>query len=200
MTPISHSITIYVDVTFTFFFVLRDPIAFVDDFTVNTTTDRIILGGSHTMVAGEPVRFAALDAGLLPTPLSSNTDYYVSTVVSGTDFTISETYGGVPLDISTAGTGTFICFNYPPIDLTGWSVWSHVRTVPGGTLAFDLAPAIDGDPTTGKIDLSKTDEQTATYEAGNYQWDLLVEDDSGQILGPVFAGNLQVRQPITEPS
>lgn len=199
MVPISQSLIIYQGLTFNFSFVLRAELSEIGTFTVSTSTDAVTLT-THGLVVGDPIRFAPVGVSTLPAPLATNTTYYVVTVVDANTFKFSDTYNGFHVDIIDTGVGTFICLTNRPVDLTGWAASAHVRTAPEQILIVDLTPAIDGDPTTGKIDLSKTDEATVAYTPGNYRWDLLVEDDGGQKLGPVFSGNCQIIQTITTPA
>ena len=46
------------------------------------------------------------NSGVLPSPLQANTDYYVNSIVTNQEFTISTTLGGGTLDI-TDGGGTY---------------------------------------------------------------------------------------------
>lgn len=85
------------------------------------------------------------------------------------------------------------------VDLTGWSVWAEVRESPSDTLVVDLAPTIV-DATAGKIHLTLTDEQTAVLSTGTYQWDLLMENPTGERLGPYIAGTVHINPRITQPS
>lgn len=201
MTPINKTLTIYRGLTFTFFFVLRDVQTLIAAFTVNTSTNVITTGSAHGLVVGDPVQFTTVDNGVLPTPLSSGRDYFVIAAPSATTLKISEEYGGLQLDITTAGTGTNNCYTNPPIDLTGWSFWSQIRAVAGGALTVDLVPQIDVDPTTGKVDLSKTDEQTAPYPVGNFAWDIIAENAGGERLeAPIFAGSARLLQAVSQAS
>jgi len=84
-----------------------------------------------------------------------------------------------------------------PLDLTGWSAFAEVRASSGGSVVLDLAPSIT-DAAGGEITLTTlTDEQTALLPAGNYQWDLLLEDASGEIFGRVLAGRFSIIDKIT---
>ena len=83
------------------------------------------------------------------------------------------------------------------VDLTGWTPYAHVRKDCGQTLVLDLGPEINS-PTDGEVEIALTDEETSALSRGNYKWDLLLENGSGEVLGPYVAGNFKVLCPITE--
>lgn len=199
MTPVQRDLIIYKGTTFTFFVILRNALTQVANFTVDPTSDVFTTVASHNLRVGDPVQFTN-NGGALPVPVELNRQYWVVSVPSSNTFLISTDYAGDPLDILTPGTGTNAAWTNPPIDLTGWSVWAWVKDAPGGTLIFDLDPQIDADPTTGKIDLSKTDEQTSALIPGSNSWDLILEDNTGERIGPLFAGSCYIQELITEPA
>lgn len=85
------------------------------------------------------------------------------------------------------------------VDLTGWTAYAHVRKTKGGDLTLDLEPIIT-DAAEGEITITLTDEETAILTAGKYAWDLLLETDTGEILGPYLVGNFHIKQTYTEPA
>lgn len=71
---------------------------------VNTGTDTITTSTFHFKSIGDPVQF--FTTGTLPAPLVPNTIYYVKTTPSVTELTLSASYGGPTIDLTTTGTGT----------------------------------------------------------------------------------------------
>ena len=86
-----------------------------------------------------------------------------------------------------------------PVDLTGWSAFAQVRAAIGKSVVLDLEPSI---PTgvDGKIVFGKTYEQTVVIPVcGDFIWDLVLEKPTGEIIGPVLAGNFVIRTVVTRP-
>lgn len=198
MTPISRNLTVYKGITFTFFFFLRDSLSLVDTFTSDASTNVITTATTHGLIAGDPVEFTT-DNGTLPAPIERNRDYYVLTTPTTSSFTFSSDYGGLEFDIQAVGTGTNSVYTKRPINLTGWSVWAYVKASVTGTLQLDLAPTVTS-PTSGKIDLSMTDTETAALAVGNFLWDLILEMPTGERIGPLFSGGFNVIRPVTDPA
>jgi hypothetical protein len=196
MTPIPRNLIVYKGITFTFFFILRDDLTVIDTFTVNTTTDVVTTATPHGLAIGDPVQFIN-DDGFLPAPLQTGIDYFVLTVPSSTTFTFSTEYLGLEFDIQAAGTGTNRVWTKRPI--TSWGVWAYVRDKVGGTLIIDLAPDLTN-AAVGKVDLSMTDSETYVLDAGNYFWDLILQNPAGERLGPLFAGTFNIIHLITDPA
>lgn len=200
MTPISKSLTLYKGITFDFFMILRQDVSLIGTFTANPSNNRIISSVNHGLSSGDLVEMVPGADGVLPSPIEARHDYFVLNVVNATQFTISAEYNGPLFIINTAGSGTNNLWTSRPFDLTGWKVWSWVKQAPGGTLILDLEPEIDADPTTGKITMGMTDEETFDLTAGDFFWDLILEDPSGARLGPLFAGSFSIIELITEPA
>ncbi len=199
MTPIARNLIVYRGITFTFYFILRDNSSLIDTFTANASTDVLTSATTHGLSVGDPVQFSNT-GGALPNPLNNTRDYFVTSVPTSSTLTVSLSYAGTVLDITSAGSGTNSIYTKRPLDLTGWSVWAWVKLDPSLALVYDLDPQIDGDPTTGKIDLSKTDTQTSTITAGNYLWDVILEKPTGERIGPLFKGTFFVSDLVTEPA
>lgn len=197
MTPIPRNLIVYNGITFTFYFILRNDLSQIATFTVDPTTDIVTTASAHGLAIGDPVQFVNT-GGALPAPLQQNVDYFVISIPSSTTFTFSSNYAGLIFNVQAVGTGTNTVWTKTPLNLTGWSVWSYVRDKPSGTLILDLAPVVT--PLIGKIDLSKTDDQTYTLSPGNFYWDIILEDTSGTRIGPLFAGSFQVVHLITDPA
>ncbi|MBD3675598.1 MAG: phage head-tail connector protein [Planctomycetaceae bacterium] len=81
-------------------------------FTVNTGTDVITTPG-YSPSNGTRVRFST-SGGLLPSPLSALTDYYVVSA-SGTSWSVSLTEGGASVDITDAGGGLLFVGELPAV-------------------------------------------------------------------------------------
>jgi hypothetical protein len=84
------------------------------------------------------------------------------------------------------------------VDLTGYSAHAEIRENASGAVKLDLAPTIP-DPTSGQVVISLTDEQTDGASAGKWKWDLILENSSGDLIGPIAAGNASIISPITQP-
>ena len=68
------------------------------------------------------------------------------------------------------------------VDLTGYSARSSLRpSVNSATLTRNLAPTIPT-PANGVIDITVTDEVTATFPGGTYYFDVLLDVPGGQVL------------------
>ena len=85
-----------------------------------------------------------------------------------------------------------------PVDLTDWKAWAEARENPGCPVQIDLAPEIT-DAAAGEITFDHADEVTATWPAGTFRWDLVLENPDGQRLGPFVAGTITVEDVITLP-
>lgn len=90
--------------------------------------------------------------------------------------------------------------NNQPVDLTGWKVWAEVRKKPGAAVVLDLQPFFSnagiGDITIPKL----TDEQTYDLKVGDYQWDLIMEDPTGDRHGIYVSGGFTITASITKPA
>lgn len=86
-----------------------------------------------------------------------------------------------------------------PVDLTDWKAFAEVRKKPGSTVVLDLNPTIT-DPVNGEITIAKmTDEQTYDLKIGDFDWDLILEDPSGDRRGIYISGSFIIAAPITKP-
>jgi hypothetical protein len=198
MTPITRNLTVYKGITFTFFFFLRDSLSAIDTFTSDADTNLITTATTHGLAAGDPIQFAT-DNGTLPAPIERSRDYFVLTTPSTSTFTFSPDYGGLEFDIQAVGTGTNSVYTKRPIDLTGWTIWAYVKSTVAGALVLDLNPTVSS-PTTGKVDLSMTDTETFALNPGNFFWDLILQNPTGERIGPLFSGSFNVIRPVTDPA
>lgn len=76
----------------------------VGDFTVDTVTDEIVLAAHGQAV--DNVVYLSNTGGGLPAGLSADTKYYVVAINGADRLQVSAAKGGVPVDITGAGTGT----------------------------------------------------------------------------------------------
>lgn len=201
MTPIGKSLTVYKGITFNFFMILRQDVTLIGTFTANPANGQITTAVAHGLSSGDLIMFIPdPTTGVLPSPIQANTDYFVLNVVSTTVFTFSAEYNGPPFNLNTAGSGTNNLWTNRPFDLTGWSVWSWVKSAPGGTLILDLSPVIAIPATLGQITMSMTETQTKALTPGNFFWDIIFQDNTGNRLGPLFSGSFNIVELITEPA
>jgi hypothetical protein len=93
----------------------------------------------------------------------------------------------------TFGPLTVTCqdVNAVPVDLTGFLVFALARPELESTTNIDLGPVIT-DPVNGVITIAFTDEQTAAFALGEYVYDIVLEDGSGNRLNPILAGPLSI--------
>ena len=83
-----------------------------------------------------------------------------------------------------------------PINLTGWSVWAEARI---HATVINLAPTIT-DAAGGVVTISMTDEQTSLFEANQLNWDIMLENPSGERHGPYIKGTLTITRAVTQPT
>lgn len=96
---------------------------------------------------------------------------------------------------------SIFCFDAPDLskasDITGWTAWAEVRSAPDETLILDLAPTIS-DPENGVVTLPAIEEKTtALLPDGKFEWDLILQDPSGQRLGPYVRGTFVITDQAT---
>lgn len=106
-----------------------------------------------------------------------------------------ETYSGATLSLS------FTCLdeNGDPFDLTGYSARGMVRPyAASSTETLDLSPTIPT-PSNGVIRITKTDEQTALVDPGDYVWGVVLDSPSGAVI-PVADGSIKFRLLIPRPA
>ena len=88
--------------------------------TVVAATDVFTIKGGiwSTLAVNDVVRLSN-SGGVLPSPLSLDTDYYIQSLPSATTFKLSETEGGAAIDITDIGTGTHY-IGAVPEDVLSW--------------------------------------------------------------------------------
>ena len=74
----------------------------------DTTTDRFTVPSTSWMVAGDKIRFVGTMFG----GVVSGTDYFVKQVISGTQFTVSDTLGGAVRNLITASGTMTVIYSY----------------------------------------------------------------------------------------
>lgn len=84
------------------------------------------------------------------------------------------------------------------VNLSGWTALAQVREGPNKPLVLDLAPTIPT-PANGQIVIGFTDEQTRDLPRGSYEWSLLLERPTGEILGPFITGSFFIKSQVTRP-
>jgi hypothetical protein len=105
----------------------------------------------------------------------------------------------LPLDLTKGITFGPVIFNFKdtdgttPFDLTGWKVFAYARRNKNDTFKIDLAPTIT-DAAQGQVRIAFTDEEVLAQTAGNYTWDMVLENPAGERLGPYFAGPYNVTE------
>lgn len=77
-------------------------------FTADAGTDRLTTSAAHKLTSGRMVRFET--TGTLPGGLTSTDPFYVRSIISATEITLSATPSGPLLDITSAGTGVHTIF------------------------------------------------------------------------------------------
>lgn len=88
--------------------------------------------------------------------------------------------------------------NGDPLDLTDYVAYAEARETVDDEVAIDLSPTIP-DPSTGEVAIGPfTAEETAAFDAGTYQWDLMIKDGDGNIIGPVLTGRVYCVTPVTQ--
>lgn len=85
------------------------------------------------------------------------------------------------------------------MNLTDWHAFAQVRKKPGQTVVLDLEPEITN-PTAGEVTIGFTDEETASMTAGSFLWDFVLENPTGERLGPYLAGSCNISSIITQPA
>lgn len=85
-----------------------------------------------------------------------------------------------------------------PFNLTGWSAQAQVRVQSGEDVILDLEPEVS-DATAGIITTASfSDEETSLYEAGVYQWDLILINVNNEVFGPYLQGQFYIVNKITD--
>ena len=83
-------------------------------------------------------------------------------------------------------------------DLTDCTAFAHVRKQAGHEdILIDLDPTITA-AAAGKIKMSVTDEVTANWRAGFWQWDLIIELADGSVTEPILSGSFLVSNSVTK--
>lgn len=80
--------------------------------TISVATPGVVTWVGHALEAGSPVSFSS--TGTLPNGLTAGTVYYVSaTGLTATEFSVSATPGGTPINTTAAGSGVHTATGQP---------------------------------------------------------------------------------------
>ena len=83
------------------------------------------------------------------------------------------------------------------VPITGWTAYCDARRSPAKAVAFSFTCAIPTG-TDGKTVLTLTAAQTDALTAGDYKYDLVFLNDSGERVGPLVAGTITVEELNTQ--
>lgn len=100
----------------TFYAMFLDDTRSQFEFTANASTD-VITATGHDYINTLAVTLSVSGGGTLPAPLVAGTTYYIRDVATNT-FKLSLTSGGAAIDITNAGTGTFVVIDTPLAEST----------------------------------------------------------------------------------
>jgi len=86
------------------------------------------------------------------------------------------------------------------VDLNDWNVYAEARRISPGqsTDNLDLEPEITSEEG-GQVTISFTDTETLALPYGTYEWDLVLEQPTGERIGPFLAGKLTIEDIVTQP-
>lgn len=82
------------------------------------------------------------------------------------------------------------------LNLTGYTVSAQMRKWHGSTSSTTFTCTIQNPPTTGKIFLTLTSQQTTNLTPGRYVYDVVITDNSGA-KSRVVEGMVLVREGVT---
>lgn len=83
------------------------------------------------------------------------------------------------------------------VPITGWTAYLDARRSPSKAVAFSLTCTIPTG-TDGKTVVAYTAAQTDALTAGDYKYDLVFLNDSGERVGPLVAGTITVEELNTQ--
>jgi hypothetical protein len=85
-----------------------------------------------------------------------------------------------------------------PFDLTGYTVQAEVRVQSGDPVILDLEPVVT-DAANGMVAFAVfSDEETALYEAGVYQWDCIATNVTNEVVGRFLTGQFYIVDKVTD--
>jgi len=85
-----------------------------------------------------------------------------------------------------------------PANITGWTPFAEVRSIPYGPLQINLNPFISN-ATGGVVTIPLiTDAVTISYVSGKYKWDFTMNDPGGERHGPYVSGSFIIKDKITQ--
>ena len=97
-----------------------------------------------------------------------------------------------------ANTGTATVADNP-VNLSGFGVQAQVRRTPSAEIYINLNPSITN-PSVGEVtipSISNANTKALTF-TGNFEWDLVLVDGSGNRIGPYIKGPFPVSDNITQ--
>lgn len=80
-----------------------------------------------------------------------------------------------------------------PKDLTGYSVFADARRFKYDHEKFDLTPVVY-DPTGGQVRIVFDQTATAVQTAGDWGWDMVLQNSEGTKSGPYFIGTITIQE------
>ncbi|MBG89040.1 MAG: hypothetical protein CMO80_19355 [Verrucomicrobiales bacterium] len=140
---------------------------------INPGTEQIYIR-NHNYAWGDRIRFRTLQGGTLPQGLTNGVDYYVVDVDNTDPFwlTFSLTYGGLPVDIQTFGSGVFVAMSQVTLgnEIIALSSTNQPRDILLGTLGNtnDSYRPWGGHP--------RRASGTTISEARDYKYNLSIKD------------------------
>lgn len=164
------------------------PLASIS-FTVTIATPAVFTSNSHGLYAGQPIRF--FTTGALPTGLTANTNYYVSSAGLTTNtFEVATTYAGAiagtPV-VNTSGSQSGVQ-TYQAMANGGWPIRNT------STSSFTTTPASGSTSATisNIVDANNVGREVWGMPSGIYSVSILLVDGSTQIVNAnfVFGSNL----------
>ena len=85
------------------------------------------------------------------------------------------------------------------VPLAGWSAFAEVRKDEKSAVILDLGPVITVNDAAGIVTLPKIPwETTEDLPVMVAQWDLILQDPTGNRLPPFIGGRMTIRLPITQ--
>ena len=82
------------------------------------------------------------------------------------------------------------CAKTTPLDMTGWSFVAEIKTAAESAQVIGEFDIDDTGAPSGELILSIDAADTLDIAAGEYVWDLRMQDDEGQSITPRPAGNV----------
>ena len=81
-----------------------------------------------------------------------------------------------------------------PVDITGYTAFSQLRTKPGEELKAEAEAIVD--PELGRVTITYSSEDTAALDPGDYGYDIRLE--SADDIRTIFMETVKIVKPYTE--